>query len=113
MEGEEAEVDESKPESVEKEQEMIVTIVPNELPEEAKATQIGAQNGQQETTEIRCPFCSQTHRVGDTLNRTELPFLVHNRQLDNLLEHEIQQEFDQKTDQQKEQLQRQQAKAKI
>lgn len=39
--------------------------------------------------EIRCPFCSQTQRIGASINRAELPFLVHNRQLDNLLELEI------------------------
>lgn len=60
----------------------------------------------EDLSEIKCPFCSHSHRVGgDTLkSRSEPPFLVHNRQLDNLLEHEIKQEFDQKTEQQKEQL---------
>ena len=76
--------------------------------EEAKTSPQG-----QEDIEIQCPFCALVHRVKGSSNRSEVPFLVHNRQLDNLLEREIQKEFDSMTEMEKEQLLKKQAKDKI
>ncbi len=50
------------------------------------------------TVEICCPFCAQAHRIGETPNHTEVPFMVQNRFLDNLMSQEIQQAFDQLTE---------------
>lgn len=72
-----------------------------EEPSVAAAEETKKEKTTSSKIEVHCPFCSQMHKIGESVNRTELPFLVHNRQLDNLLEHEIQKWYDQLTEEEK------------
>lgn len=92
MEEQKAQQDPTQQEELKKEEQELAVVVA----EETKKEKISSSK-----IEVQCPFCNQTHKIGESVNRTELPFLVHNRQLDNLLEHEIQKWYDQLTEEEK------------
>ena len=63
---------------------------------------------------IKCPFCKQSHKLSEQPpGRSQLPFLVHNRMLDNLLSKEITQDRERMDAEQEERTYRVLAKQKL